>query len=95
MCENILSQGAYQSTTGGKFNDAVSKFRELLLSITLLVVDTKSELAEVSYSCHYISMVFPTISASCAIKLGIYVQDTTRCELTQTKSPKVYVCCVG
>jgi coatomer protein complex subunit alpha (xenin) len=39
-------QGAYQSTTGGKFGDAVSKFRELLLSITLLVVDNRTELTE-------------------------------------------------
>ena len=45
---NVYLQGAYQSTTGGKFSDAVSKFRELLLSITLLVVDNRTELTEVS-----------------------------------------------
>ena len=45
MC--VYLQGAYQSTTGGRFSDAVNKFREILLSITLLVVDNKSELAEV------------------------------------------------
>ena len=50
-CTNIICiQGAYQSTTGGKFGDAVSKFRELLLSITLLVVDNRTELTEVSAS---------------------------------------------
>ena len=47
-CVCVCVQGAYQSTTGGRFSESVGKFRELLLSITLLVVDTKSELAEVS-----------------------------------------------
>ena len=40
-------QGAYQLTTSGKFSDAVVKFRSTLLSIPLLVVDTKSEITEV------------------------------------------------
>ncbi|CAI8007010.1 Coatomer subunit alpha [Geodia barretti] len=39
-------QGAYQATTGGKFSDAVTKFREILLSLSLLVVDNRSELEE-------------------------------------------------
>ena len=41
-------QSAYQSTTSGKFQDAVVKFRNILLSVTLLVVDSKSEISEVS-----------------------------------------------
>ena len=41
-------QSAYQSTTSGKFQDAVVKFRNILLSVTLLVVDNKSEISEVS-----------------------------------------------
>ena len=41
-------QVAYQSTTSGKFQDAVEKFRAILLRIPLLVVDTKSQIAEVS-----------------------------------------------
>lgn len=41
-------QAAYQLTTGGKFADAVEKFRTILLAVPLLVVDTKQEIAEVS-----------------------------------------------
>ena len=40
-------QSAYQSTTSGKFADAVDKFRAILLSVPLLAVDTKSEITEV------------------------------------------------
>ena len=40
-------QTAYQATTGGKFQDAIAKFHSILLNITLLVVDTKSEISEV------------------------------------------------
>ncbi|XP_064607662.1 coatomer subunit alpha-like [Liolophura sinensis] len=39
-------QAAYQLTTGGKFADAVEKFRTILLAVPLLVVDTKQEIAE-------------------------------------------------
>lgn len=42
---NVL-QVCYQLTTGGKFTEAIEKFQQLLLSITLLVVDTKQEIAE-------------------------------------------------
>ena len=52
-------QGAYQATTGGKFSDAVTKFREILLSLSLLVVDNRSELEEVrvrtaQFVCSYV-----------------------------------------
>ena len=40
-------QQAYQLTTTGKFAEAVLKFRTILLSIPLLVVDNKQEIAEV------------------------------------------------
>ena len=40
-------QAAYQLTTGGKFSDAKEKFRSILLSVPLLVVDNKQEIAEV------------------------------------------------
>jgi len=40
-------QGAYQSTTSGKFQDAISKLRNILLNVTLLIVDSKSEISEV------------------------------------------------
>merc|ERR1712142_741768 len=36
-------QSAYQLTTSGKFTEAVSNFRSILLSIPLLVVETKAE----------------------------------------------------
>ncbi|WAR05033.1 COPA-like protein [Mya arenaria] len=39
-------QVAYNLTTAGKFGDAADKFRYILLSVPLLVVDTKQEIAE-------------------------------------------------
>ncbi|KAK0050417.1 coatomer subunit alpha [Biomphalaria pfeifferi] len=39
-------QTAYQLTTAGKFADAIDKFRSILLSVPLLVVDSKQEIAE-------------------------------------------------
>jgi coatomer protein complex subunit alpha (xenin) len=39
-------QSAYQLTTGGKFAEAVIKMRAVLLSITLLAVETKQEISE-------------------------------------------------
>ncbi|KAK3720320.1 hypothetical protein QZH41_020401 [Actinostola sp. cb2023] len=39
-------QAAYQMTTGGKFQDAVVKFHDILLSILLVVVDTKQDVSE-------------------------------------------------
>lgn len=40
-------QNCYQLTTGGKFVEAVDKFREILLCCTLLTVDSKQEIVEV------------------------------------------------
>ncbi|KAK6623727.1 hypothetical protein RUM43_009580 [Polyplax serrata] len=39
-------QICYQLTTSGKFSEAIDKFRNLLLSIPLLVVDNRQEMAE-------------------------------------------------
>lgn len=39
-------QAAYQLTTGGKFAEAVERFRAILLALPFLVVDSKQELAE-------------------------------------------------
>uniref|UniRef100_H2YWH8 Uncharacterized protein n=1 Tax=Ciona savignyi TaxID=51511 RepID=H2YWH8_CIOSA len=39
-------QDAYKLTTQGKFDDAIVKFREILLSVPLLVVDNKQEISE-------------------------------------------------
>ena len=41
-----LFQVCYQLTTNGKFVDAVAKLRSLLLTIPLLVVDTKQDILE-------------------------------------------------
>ena len=41
-------QTAYQLTTSGKFGDAIERFRVILLSVPLLVVDNKQEISEVS-----------------------------------------------
>ena len=39
-------QKAYEMTTSGRFGEAVEVFRSILLSVPLLVVDTKQEIAE-------------------------------------------------
>ncbi|KAG8185683.1 hypothetical protein JTE90_003222 [Oedothorax gibbosus] len=39
-------QSGYQLTTSGKFQEAIERFRTLLLSIPLLVVDSKQEISE-------------------------------------------------
>ncbi|VDM97379.1 unnamed protein product [Thelazia callipaeda] len=39
-------QNCYQLTTSGKFGEAVEKLRQLLLSVPLLIVDSKQEMAE-------------------------------------------------
>ena len=41
-------QLAYQLTTQGKFQEAVERFRSILLSVPLLVVDNKQEITEVN-----------------------------------------------
>ncbi|KAK2540018.1 Copa [Columba livia] len=41
-------QVCYQLTTAGKFEEAVEKFRSILLSVPLLVVDNKQEIAEMA-----------------------------------------------
>eukprot|EP00731_Ephydatia_muelleri_P009629 Em0005g215a len=41
-----MLQIAYQLTTAGKFQEAVTKFHHILLSVTLLAVDSKSEATE-------------------------------------------------
>lgn len=40
-------QSCYQLTTSGKFQEAIERFRMLLLSIPLLVVESKQEISEV------------------------------------------------
>ncbi len=40
-------KSAYRSTTGGKFNDALTSFQHILYSIPFLVVESKREMNEV------------------------------------------------
>lgn len=47
-------QQCYQLTTAGRFEEAVERFRSILLSVPLLVVDNKQEIAEVSNAPAYI-----------------------------------------
>lgn len=43
---SLFQKSAYQLTTGGKFQEAVQKLHSILLSVTLLVVDSKQEVSE-------------------------------------------------
>ena len=43
-----IFQSAYQMTTMGKFQDAIEKLQGILLSITLMSVDSKQDIIEVS-----------------------------------------------
>ena len=46
-------QTAYQLTTQGKFAESAERFRTILLSVPLLVVDNKQEISEVSRRKRY------------------------------------------
>jgi hypothetical protein len=39
-------QMGYQLTTGGKFSEAIDKFKLILMSVPMLVVDNRQEIAE-------------------------------------------------
>ena len=60
-------QVAYQLTTQGKFADAIEKFRTILLSVPLLVVDNKQEIAEVGLESSTVEsdVVTYCLSGSC------------------------------
>ncbi|PNF39948.1 Coatomer subunit alpha [Cryptotermes secundus] len=45
-------QVCYQLTTGGKFSEAIEKLHALVLSITLLVVETRQEITEAQQLLH-------------------------------------------
>ena len=49
-------QTAYQLTTGGKFQEAAEKFQDILLHVTLLVVDSKQDISEVTVAYLSISV---------------------------------------
>lgn len=52
-------QQCYQLTTAGRFEEAVERFRSILLSVPLLVVDNKQEIAEVSNTLCIVSCIPP------------------------------------
>lgn len=45
----FLFQTAYQLTTGGKFLEAAERLHHILLSITLLAVESRQEITEVCF----------------------------------------------
>ena len=51
-------QTAYQLTTGGKFPEAIERLHNILLSITLLSVDSRQEITEVMLMlcCHVVDL---------------------------------------
>ena len=51
-------QAAYQLTTQGKFPEAINRFRSILLSVPLVVVDTKQEITEVSRIFYIFGLYF-------------------------------------
>lgn len=71
-------QQCYQLTTSGRFEEAVERFRAILLSVPLLVVDNKQEIAEVStesdhaQTCTHLDM-FGNILNVCVIGMCVCV----------------------
>ena len=63
-------QQAYQLTTMGKFADAVEKFRAILLTVPLLVVESRQDITEVCTYMHYICVIF----LSSGIQETAYIQ---------------------
>lgn len=57
-------QQCYQLTTAGRFEDAVERFRVILLSVPLLVVDNKQEIAEVSIK-HALNLICLSLKSIC------------------------------
>ena len=74
-------QSAYQSTTSGKFQDAVVKFRNILLSVTLLVVDNKSEISEVSECVWGGAMYMCECEYVCYVCVCTHVNGYTRSDV--------------
>jgi len=51
-------QVAYQLTTQGKFQEAVDRFRTILLGVPLLVVDNKQDISEVNELLYCVIVMF-------------------------------------
>uniref|UniRef100_A0A3Q2WH70 Coatomer subunit alpha n=1 Tax=Haplochromis burtoni TaxID=8153 RepID=A0A3Q2WH70_HAPBU len=78
-------QQCYQLTTAGRFEDAVERFRVILLSVPLLVVDNKQEIAEVSNN-HALNLIC-LISEVHLYLTGEYIVGLTM-ETERKKLPK-------
>ena len=61
-----FKQTAYQLTTAGKFSESIVKMKSILLNVTLLAVDTKQEITEVSW---LVLMSFPLATFRNSMKL--------------------------
>lgn len=73
-------QQCYQLTTAGRFEEAVERFRSILLSVPLLVVDNKQEISEVSHTLYcypFVSSIYmhiyPTLNMQCSLFLVLYL----------------------
>lgn len=73
-------QQCYQLTTAGRFEEAVERFRSILLSVPLLVVDNKQEISEVSHApyCYpFVSSIYmhiyTTLNMQCSLFLVLYL----------------------
>ncbi|CCD73511.1 Coatomer subunit alpha [Caenorhabditis elegans] len=72
-------QKAYQMTTNGKFGDAVEKLREILLSVPLIVVSSKQEVAEAE------QLITITREYLAALLLETYRKDLPKTNLEDAK----------
>lgn len=70
-------QGAYGLTTQGKFLEATGKFRQILLSIPLLMLDSKQEIQEVC-AMHSALHLFVISYAPAPDELGCYSAISTQ-----------------
>lgn len=65
-------QQCYQLTTAGRFEEAVERFRSILLSVPLLVVDNKQEIAEVINTVLLSLCVLHTFTGVFLLKYAVF-----------------------
>ena len=74
-------QQAYQMTTQGKFSEAIDVFRSILLSVPLLVTDTKQEVSEVHFST---TILFSIINEIIILEYWIQIILQYSCNIIST-----------
>lgn len=80
-------QQCYQLTTAGRFEEAVERFRVILLSVPLLVVDNKQEIAEVGTMLNLKCNQFNLNRSSKKITIDLHTCGSWL--LIQYKTPKL------